>query len=229
MHVWWYGESGEKKGGTRETSRQQQQQHGFMSQRYGQPSTTKAAKQTLDNWQDGGGTWSKWPNLREVSLGEVKGAGPRRLRFQHYNAGVIQKGRTNLILPYVNEGKAIEKSIRVTIIRLTINFLTSSLTSVQGQCNERIPAGCVSAHRSPPSWSLSSFDSSFKWSLTRSTTMLETRNNVSWNCYYDATIGSGQELWEMGRVAGGWEKLSQKTERKGEKKLGMRKKVWKKR
>lgn len=123
MHVWWYGESCEKKGGTRETSRQQQQQHGFMSQRYGQPSTTKAAKQTLDNWQDGGGTWSKWPNLREVSLGEVKGPGPRRLSFQHYNAGVIQKGPTNLILPYFNEGKAIENSIRVTIIRLTTNFL----------------------------------------------------------------------------------------------------------
>lgn len=123
MHVVIWGEWWEKKGGTRETSRQQQQQHGFMSQRYGQPSTTKAAKQTLDNWQDGGGTWSKWPNLREVSLGEVKGAGSRRLRFQHYNAGVIQKGRTNLILPYFNEGKAIENSIQVTIIRLTINFL----------------------------------------------------------------------------------------------------------
>lgn len=59
----------------------------------------------------------------QTCLGEVKGAGPRGLRFQHYNAGVIQKGQTDLILPYVNEGKAIENSIRVTIIRLTINFL----------------------------------------------------------------------------------------------------------
>lgn len=172
-----------------------------MSQRYGQPSTTKAAKQTLDNWQDGGGTWSKWPNLREVSLGEVEGAGPRRLSFQHYNAGVIQKGPSNLILPYIcQRGKSNRKLHPSHNYSPHNQLFTSSHTSVQGQCNERIPARC-----SPPSWSLSSFHSSFKWSLTRSTTMLETGNNASWNCYDDATTGSGQELWEMGRVAGGWE------------------------
>lgn len=229
MHVWWYGESGEKKGGTRETSRQQQQQHGFMSQRYGQPSRTKAAKQTLDNWQDGGGTWSKWPNLREVSLGEVQGAGPRRLRFQHYNAGVIQKGRTNLILPYVNEGKAIENSIRVSQLfasQSTFYFQSHKCPKPmqwENSCQMRISAS-LSAQliavviRFFFQMVTDSFHND-AWDQKQRVMKL-----LLWCNYWEraGTLGNGECSWRMGQ-------LSQKTERKGEKKLGMRKKVWKKR